>query len=756
MIFAAKPQLSWAYPPVAFILTLFNWPLARFPHQDSMYNDQILLSRVRWAAAALKENPAALIDFTQGLGASYRADVKVIPHFFDPAVFFSLFLDPFWALALRNMLLIFICLYFLGKLWELYSPGPEGQGLRVALTLFYVLSPQFFQQVGHHFVAIFYALPPLLYFTRRFAFSPRPRHCVGLVLAQTLLVGLSDLHIAFFLPIFLIFMLAFDRELRRHHLRRLLAAFAVGGVVVLFSYAGPLRQIFFHNLDVVKTTISWDFTTYWDRFLKRVPVTFFTPRFVNPTGLYVLPLLLLIVAGLKYPRPSGKQRQSPPLFRDLKIFGWCTLLLFALGAVFHGVPQLRGLLPSALRYHLLCLPFLLTLLLIMRHRGGGWRPLKKLRWRLGIPLSIVVVIAALKLKISPHAFFALQSYAMYAPHPYVGKAILLVALLAIPLCYLWPALYGERLLKKPAARPIFMVALATVIASAHYVLRVASGHDFTFVSSPTYRTLYRELPDFINSAIANSEYREAPRSFVPNALGLPWDPNRGRNDKLLPLLEYTELIGGRMFFHWRYSYTRQTSELYSWASERGPANFYPLGPGLIDNTIEFAHKVGAPFLVSADTWFERPDLDLLGWFELANSVVPAAKMRPLNHGLAGIVYLYGIRPVLAARARDRPFARSEYSRVAVRYQGLRTTLPEIRLPLNYIEGIWAFDEKGRPVEVLSDREGFVVVKNRGHFKDLTVTSWSPLSLLALAAPLAGLSLLLLFCYGAKREGRFGP
>ena len=94
MLSTIKPQMHWAYPFISFVLTLFNWPLARFPHQDSMYNDQILLSRVSWAKAALTENLAAVIDFTQGLGANYRLDVKVIPHFLTRRSSFPFFSIP--------------------------------------------------------------------------------------------------------------------------------------------------------------------------------------------------------------------------------------------------------------------------------------------------------------------------------------------------------------------------------------------------------------------------------------------------------------------------------------------------------------------------------------------------------------------------------------------------------------------------------------------------------------------------------------
>ena len=91
---------------IALLSTLFNYPFARFPNQDLLWNDLVLGCRILWSKEAICSNPFASVDFLQGLGDPVIYNVKVLAHFYDPAVFFSLFLDIYSALALRNFTLI--------------------------------------------------------------------------------------------------------------------------------------------------------------------------------------------------------------------------------------------------------------------------------------------------------------------------------------------------------------------------------------------------------------------------------------------------------------------------------------------------------------------------------------------------------------------------------------------------------------------------------------------------------------------------
>ena len=731
--------LSWFC--VSFVAAIINWPLARFPSQDSMYNDQILLGRTTWAKESLIENPGAFIDFTQGLGGAYPVDVKVIPHIFDPAVFFLFFLDPFYALGLRNMFLVFICLLFLDKLWRLYSENNvnEWPTIKIPLFLFYIFSPQFYQEVGHHFTSIFYALPFLLYTTHKFACSPSWKNSIGLAMAQTLFVALSELHLAFFIPIIAVFILFFDHGLRKKHLKYLLTSFAGFFVIAVFSYASIIQQLIFDDLEgSTSSGFAWHLDAYLSVFLISAMKTLLLPRFENPVGLYVFPLLSLVFICFRY------RSEARLFFKDLKIFVLLSLLLFGLGIIMHGVPWTRERLPSLFRYHLICFPYLFTILLIMRHQDLT-RILDKVKKEprylktvtmVAIPIFFLLPLPN-ALKHGGEHFLAFQGYILDFP-PYIESLIFLIAFAVLPMFYLWSVFYAAKYMRNPLSKSVFTVVLAISIAGVYYTGRSfsRSNYNFTFIDIQTYKDLYEYLPQYVNRVIENSNYAWAPRSYVFTAVG---SSDRGKNDKLLPIIEYPEKIEGRAFFQWRYTYTRHTAVIYNRTIRDSHCCFFPPVPRRIENTLEFAEQADAPFLISADATFERPDLDLLGKFELTS--IDEERIKSLNGGLVGKIYIYAIKSVIA-KLENSPFGSSEYFRVSASYRGLKSNQPKIRLPLTYIEGIRAYDENGRRVPLYRGQKGFVIVKNDGSYKDLEVTSWSSYSFVSLLTPLVGFLALL--------------
>lgn len=733
--------LSWFC--VSFVAAIINWPLARFPSQDSMYNDQILLGRTAWARESLIENPGAFIDFTQGLGGAYPVDLKVIPHIFDPAVLFLFFLDPFYALGLRNMFLVFICLLFLDKLWRLYSGNNENEwpSLKISLSLFYVFSPQFFQEVGHHFTSIFYTLPFLLYATHKFASSPCWKNGIRLAMAQTLFVALSDLHLAFFIPIIAVFAISFDRNLRKKHLKYLLMSFIGFFVIAVFGYASIIQQLIFNDLaGSTSSGSAWHLDAYLSSFMISAMKTLLLPRFENPVGLYVFPLLSLVFICIGY------RSKARLFFSDLKIFVLLSLLLFGLGIIMHGIPWTREKLPSLLRYHLICFPYLFTIFLIMHHQDLS-RILDKIKEESRYLKTVTVVAIPIffllplpnALKHRGEHFLTFQGYILDFP-PYIESLIFLIAFAVLPMLYLWPVFYAARYMRSPCSKAVFTVVLAVTIAGVYYTGRSfsRSNYNFTFVSSQMYNDFYEDLPQYVNRVIENSNYAWAPRSFVLTAVGD--SDRRVPNDKLLPIIEHPEGIKGRAFFQWRYTYTRHTAVIYKRVIRDSHCCFFPPVSGNIENTLEFAEQADAPFLISADATFERPDLDLLGKFELTS--VDEERVKFLNRGLVGKVYIYAIKPVIA-KLENGPFDSSEYSRVSASYRGLKSSQPEIRLPVTYVKGIRAHDENGRQVPLYRGPKGFVMVKNDGSYEDLEVTSWSSYSFISLLAPLAGFLALLL-------------
>lgn len=171
---SALPRLL-LFTAIALLATSINVPLARFPWQDLLWNDLMLLSRVAWTKAVLLQSPFASIDFLQGLGSNVRQDVKVVAHFYDPAVFFSLLGDPVASLYWRHVFLCLYCALGLDRLIrEEAKRAPRLERLRWPLIVAYLFTPQLYFEVSHHFSAIFYAVPVAIVALRSFVARGRP------------------------------------------------------------------------------------------------------------------------------------------------------------------------------------------------------------------------------------------------------------------------------------------------------------------------------------------------------------------------------------------------------------------------------------------------------------------------------------------------------------------------------------------------------------------------------------------------------
>ena len=239
---------------IACLSTVFNYPLARFPGEDLMWNDLILAYRTLWAKAAICTNPFASVDFLQGLGDNVVYNVKVLPHFFDPAVFFALFLEISAALALRNFVLVIYCLYCLEQIWNQQNISGENPGKRGALKfplfIFYVLSPQLFGDVSHHFSSVYYAVPGVILSLRCFLKSASIKSCLTFIGASVLYINISDLHILFLAETLAFFVLLFDPVIRKYISMNILVAAAAFYTILILSYLGAFN-IFFSEKDLI-------------------------------------------------------------------------------------------------------------------------------------------------------------------------------------------------------------------------------------------------------------------------------------------------------------------------------------------------------------------------------------------------------------------------------------------------------------------------------------------------------------------------
>jgi hypothetical protein len=719
---------------IAAISTAINRPLARFALQDLLWNDLVLASRISWLSEALTASPGARIDFTQGLGNDMRSDVKVIAHFYDPAVLLAFFADVVTALELRHLLLTCYGLACLVALYRQMRPGDQTDGpLLVPALIAFAFSPQLFFEVSHHFSAVLYALPGVVLALRAYAERPTIRTGAALAAAATLLVHLSDLHIAFLAPALAGFLWLIDARIANAR-RRLLAVAVLGfAAIVATSYFDVARAMIGRDKSLVANEGSWTLAYYWSAFLKPVLATLIFPTFEGPICLYVAPLVPFLLIPLCF---AGRREYAGRLARFAAIVGG--LVLF--GAVMHGLEPLRSRLPSAMRYHLAIIPTLATLFLFYQ-RSPIESALASLRRSVGSAVLFLAVVGgvcylAANRSFNPEsqAFLAYDGFLM-EPNVFAWRRAGIVLLAAFPLAF---AVCGVL----PPIRPgrwlgaVLAVVFALFTGAAYYGMRMFSvpAHNRVFIDAPFRDQLFHQIPGELERLIENSRHASAPRSFVPVARGI-LDPDVGRNDKLLPLLELPEMLGGRAFFHWRYSYSAQTSGLYARATGKGPINFYPPSPGRLDAALEFARLTGSPFIVAADAELNDPRLEHLGSVSVANRTIARRPTGELNEGFRGQIHLYA---VVAAGA-----PRASYTRTTATFFELVPIEGASRLPISYFPSLTARDDHGRKIALTPSADGFVVAHHSAKLTELRVGSNSWSSWMTLLSPLIGLSILAL-------------
>ncbi len=753
----------------AALVTWTNTPLYRFPGEDILTNDLMLLSRTAWSADALKHNVLASIDFLQGLGTNYRMDVKVVPHFWDPAVLLSLVMPVDLALIARTFALVFLCLWSLAKLEKsLHKPSQDNQFslsnssvLYWPVALSYVFSPQFMYEVGHHYSAVFYALPLVILVIRNVLVKPMTWiNLASFIGGLTLFISLSDLHIFFHLAAIVVFLWLFEaKSVVSQNKRFYFFVVPFLGILAFLAYSGPIGLM----LGFDKTSISahnpWDLFTYAKGFLRYLPPAILTPAFSNPLSLFVVPFLG--VASLAWIHRKSEKK----LHQDLLKFALFAGSFIALGMFAHAVPAISAKLPSSLRYHLPILPFCL-LILFFYHQETLQKFFSDVfssrlkTFALITGLINITLIGAI-LFAQPESSAELVGLGMSRSFSKVGQMrVGLIAVIPMGLIFsllFWvsnafnggKALSQARLLKRGYLSvllfPTAILALCFLNIASFHISRnlILGSSSFAFTDPELHDSLFRTIPSQVVQAIQSRHMSQLPRAFVPLAKAYYATPNRGRNDKLLPYIEWPELLGGRTFFQWRYSYTKHIQSLYANTTHEGPMNFFPPGIPRIDDAIQFATLVGAPFLITADAHFDRPDLELLGTFELEKGAVSSEFMANVNEGFLGTIDVYAIKPAVAAHEKNG-FHDTRFTRTQVtlsRYQGNES---QIRLPVTYQPTLIAENSEGQKINLTQGSDGFVYVERSSFTDGLTLRSSSLLGAFSLLYPLIAFMMALLW------------
>lgn len=722
----------------ALVSTAINRPLARYPWQDLLWNDLVLANRVAWLSDALKKAPLASIDHLQGLGNAVYSDIKVIPHFYEPAVWFAAAgLDVNAALDLRNLVLVLYCACCLYGLYRSVTKADPGtfSPLFLIVLASYTLAPQLLGEVSHHFSAVYLAVPGWLLALRAFAREPRARTALIFSGASTLFVHLSDVHVAFIAPTLVILAWCMDRQVRSASYRVLFTSALVFGTITALSYLAVPLSMLQRDPNLVVSEGTWALDYYWQTFMRNALWTLLFPTFEGPVCLYLTPLLFFLLA------PLATQATCRAHALRLALFVGLLAALTTLGLVFHGIEPLRNKLPSAMRYHLTAIPFLAVLFLLYTQAEveialagirRSWP--NTLAWILAYG-AFFWWIAQYKFNPESEAFIVFERW-LIEPGVFAWRRVGLSLLVLLPFTVMIFGLAGPWLDRSAWSRLAGAALLIAVMAGGYYGIRAFSvpRHNLVYIDTDFRNRLGREIPAQLSALIAESQYTSAPRSIVPIAQGVANLPV-GRNDKLLPLIELPETLAGRSFLHWRYSYSAQTKAMYSHLTGRGPVNFFPPTPNELEQTLAFARLTDSPFLLSADAALTHPSLEKLGAVAIRNPII-AKRPLILNDGLNGTFFLYAIPDI--ATSSKRPDA--IYRRTSAQFSNLPPA-PEgwSRLPITYFPALRAYDQRGNKVELRRDTDGFVSARNDGSLESIAVSSFSLLGLWSLLCPVAGWS-----------------
>jgi len=698
----------------------------------------VLASRVAWQAEALREAPFASIDFLQGLGNEVRSDIKVIPHSYEPAALLAAFgLDLNTALDLRTLFLVFYCSICLFGLYRSVAGSKPGvfSSLFVILLACYIFAPQLLGEVSHHFSAIYLAIPGWLLALRSFSHQPRPFTALFFSFASTLVVHLSDVHVAFISLTFVLLALLLDKSIRRAGVRVLMPAAIMFGTIVVLSYLAALFGLLNRDPNLVVSAGTWPLNYYWQSFLRDCLWTLLWPSFAGPLCLYILPLLFFLLAPMAV--------KATRMVFGLQLAGLLVLILglCIFGVVLHGIEPLRDKLPSAMRYHLSSIPFL-TVLFLVYTQAEVEAALEFIRRSWSATLTWIVTLGALfwliaRYKFNPEseAFLAFDNW-LLEPGVFAWRWVGFWLLVVLPLATMIYGLAGRWQERAAWKQMTCATLLLAVVAGGYYVIRAFSTprHNIVYIDNDFRAQLTHDIPIRLSAMIEESPYASAPRSFVPIAKGIAGLAT-GRNDKLLPAIELPESLGGRSFVQWRYSYSAQSQALYRQLTGQGPVNFFPPSPKELETALTFARLSDSPFLLSADAELVHPSTSLvkLGSINLSHAIV---EKRPLvlNDGLTGKIHLYAIVDV--ANSVQRPDA--YYRRTTAHFSKLPPANEGwSRLPITYFTALRAKDQSGRALELRRDFKGFAAARNNGSVQTITVSSFSLLGLASLLSPLVG-------------------
>ena len=591
--------------------------LKRYSHQDLFWNDLQISNIYRWYRDAFHDSfwtfLGANIDFLQGSGQTAQS-IKHPNALLDIGFWLSFIFGNNVAIALRY--LFFVTLFLLG-IQSLVKKYDQTQYALLKVVLLFgcgIVSPIFYFEVGILNQYILFLVPLILYSligSIEATGKKLIRTLSLLILLILLAIGVCDLFIfshiaALFLFVFII------------HPRCFVKLFFLGLICLI-----PLL-ISYINLLLIQDSKYPFFVThesvfgveeYWLVYLKtlfgiHIPKSpFFAPSFTGPVTMYITPPVIILLLALYL---QNKKSRSKTNLLPIKASFIVVVILFLLGICAH----LFIALPSAIRYHLQILPYLLIASLCMIKLQV------KIRFIYHAILFLLPVYFLIYLSETFVYIFSVCLLALVFSHEFLNRAD------------------SQKIVNKHTF--IFSVGLfviSVLILTIHAEKeRSAIGYGYK-IDGRVRQYFTKDLPQCVADSIKRIHGEKDTYGSVV-FVGESDVGHRARDDSLMFLIEQPELLKLRTYNRWRYSLSYLDITLpvqYGFAGLFGFA--YPARK--LDEVIDFMKKTHANFLISS-TQLDHQNLEQIAFcknnisdlvqFTLRNDTY-VYQLREFNHDL---------------------------------------------------------------------------------------------------------------------------
>jgi hypothetical protein len=707
------------------LLTLATYSISflnRFPWQDLLYADFLLLNALRWGSQNIIENgPVAwlmsTIDFREGLGENVFASIKSSPSYLDIAIYLSVLAGPNIAIITKRIVYSALCIvacYYIGK-----RNHAEGRMEFYLFTSAIVLMPELytyglFNETGLLMIPPLYLSIDLL--SERFG----PWRYAFFAAILALFAGASDLF--FFFNILSVF--AFFLLLNPAKWRIVVVLGAVSGLFGAVHFGNVFLERIFPSGSYIGNSGSWTLGYYINEFWRKLYTGVIAPEIVGPVMLFTTVFVFpYVVATLV----SRNRRALWGIAAVIVVFAIQTALSFLL----HGVPELTGKLPSAVRYNYPAIAVLLCIVLLSNPLEFRTRTI--IAATVGWGIWLVLAMKA----------FPLRDTLIFNYHDYIigtglanADTLHLITLFSIaslsPLVWLAGTRSDGNTWRNEGRTVAFaampLLVYGTNVGLSYTTVSLGSAH---YSNGELSRWLSDGVQSCITRVIAQSSYADETRSFVFVASKFAPNYPYGRHDLIMSILEQPEKLGGRTFNHWRYGHAPVTSRLYA-TYTRASWNTWPPTFDNPEKVAGLAAATFSPFVIAAGATPLPKDFVPLG------SCPPPVGLSQLavemNPTLKADIYIYyyaGYRalfPQIASATFQSSYATFELRTSA------NATVPMngVSLPIAYHSGLKArLDDEVTPV--LAGADGYASVNRAAGGSHIVIASRrssAPMSLLA--------------------------